>query len=71
MTLNIDMMNRNFSSFPLLSTTHFKFIKLEQMLLWLQLYLRFISIVINYLMTKILGGGRIIILQKMRNAMKA
>lgn len=53
--LNIDMMNINFSSFPLLITTHFKFIKLEQMLLWLQLYLWFISIVVNYLMTKILG----------------
>lgn len=53
--LNIDMMNINFSSFPLLFTTHFKFIKLEQMLLWLQLYLWFISIVVNYLMTKILG----------------
>lgn len=53
--LNIDMMNINFSSFPLLITTHFKFIKLEQMLSWLQLYLWFISIVVNYLMTKILG----------------
>lgn len=53
--LNIDMININFSSFPLLITTHFKFIKLEQMLLWLQLFLWFISIVVNYLMTKILG----------------